>query len=704
MSFLADILQYLWRLVPGNPILRRVVATNGKRRRDLFIRCGYLGALILVVILVLLSSAGGVERADLAALTKRSGQIFLAMSYVQLALVALLAPIFTAGAITQEKDSQTYDILLATPLTNGQIVLGSLLSRLFFVVALLVSGIPIFSITQIFGGVAIQSIVRSFAIAAATAFVTGALAMAISVLKVGTRRTIFSFYLFIALYMGVPVVLEAMGFEALRVAGPQKDTHISWLTGINPFLSLRVIFNDGRYVPPDPGQESIAGYPAIVQWYLSNPHGFYVTSMFVLSFVLVLPSVVFLRRLAQANTGFRSWLLRKLRLSSGDRTRTPRHVWVNPVAWREAKTKASAARAVLLRYAFAVAGSIAAVVLLVMYAQRVPADRVIASEGYNSQTRMLSVLERGAEGDRVRTFRIATEYRSSEPTQIQMRQQTLNADRLRPGMVVTAYTPTNARDGELITSLEVSGPLTKLDGDTARKFLLGLVLVEFAVILLIVTQAAASTVTREKEDGTLDLLLSTPITSRYYVWGKLRGLVSFVLPLLAVPIFSIVVFIVHDLLRSLSDPAGAFRWIVFPEAVLILPGVFVIVCAFAAIVGMMMSLRCKKTVMAVMVSVGIVLGACFGLGACGYAALGSQRLDEAGLIAGAFSPFTMAWILIDPEGIAKEIFGPGASATGARILLTFSGWIVTAAYAAIVYAMYKSMVRNFDMTIRKQAN
>ncbi len=82
--------------------------------------------------------------------------MFQKLSYVQLGLVALLAPIFTAGAITQEKDSQTYDILLATPLSNGQIVLGSLLSRLFFVIALLVSGIPIFSITQIFGGVAIK--------------------------------------------------------------------------------------------------------------------------------------------------------------------------------------------------------------------------------------------------------------------------------------------------------------------------------------------------------------------------------------------------------------------------------------------------------------------------------------------------------------------------------------------------------------------
>ncbi len=66
--------------------------------------------------------------------------------------VSARARFFTAGAITQEKDSQTYDILLATPLTNGQIVLGSMLSRLFFVVALLLSGIPVFSITQVFGG------------------------------------------------------------------------------------------------------------------------------------------------------------------------------------------------------------------------------------------------------------------------------------------------------------------------------------------------------------------------------------------------------------------------------------------------------------------------------------------------------------------------------------------------------------------------
>src|SRR3984885_315459 len=199
---------YLWRLVPGNPILLRVVEARGKRKRDLVVRCGYLGLLVIVVCFSLLTGFGSGAALSLSQLSQASVSIFRETSYLQLGLVALLAPIFTAGAITQEKDSQTYDILLSTPLTNGQIVFGSLLSRLFFVIALLISGIPVFSATQIFGGVALGNIALSFGIAAATAAVTGALAMAIAAFKVGTRRTIFGFYLFIVVYLVCRLLLE----------------------------------------------------------------------------------------------------------------------------------------------------------------------------------------------------------------------------------------------------------------------------------------------------------------------------------------------------------------------------------------------------------------------------------------------------------------------------------------------------------------
>ncbi len=208
----------------------------------------------MVVLYVLATSGTSYSSGDLAALAKDSAILFQDMSYLQLGLVALLSPIFTAGAITQEKDSQTYDILLSTPLTNGQIVLGSLLSRVFFVVALLVSGIPIFAVTQIFGGVAIKSIVYSFLIAASTAMVTGAMAMAIATFKIGTRRTIFSFYLFIVIYLVGLYLLDRVDFFHLSIldaSGNMTRTSTSWLTGLNPFLALRVIFNDRAYMPPN---------------------------------------------------------------------------------------------------------------------------------------------------------------------------------------------------------------------------------------------------------------------------------------------------------------------------------------------------------------------------------------------------------------------------------------------------------------------
>src|SRR3954468_22125692 len=282
------ITEYLWRLVPANPILLRVVETGGKRKRDLFIRCGYLGLLVLLVVFSLMTSSTAMSGASLSDLTKTSSRIFAQMSFLQLGLVALLAPIFTAGAITQEKDSQTYDILLATPLTNGQIVLGSLMSRLFFVIALLISGIPIFSITQIFGGVAIRSIILSFLIAAATATVTGALAMAIATFKVGTRRTIFSFYMFVVIYMVGSYLLDRLDFFHVALLDPATGnvsadlSKTSWLTAMHPFLSLRAIFHDRSYLPPTLAQlpESLRGWP--IGWYLTSPTSFYISFMFFL--------------------------------------------------------------------------------------------------------------------------------------------------------------------------------------------------------------------------------------------------------------------------------------------------------------------------------------------------------------------------------------------------------------------------------------
>ncbi len=534
--------------------------------------------------------------------------------------------------------------------------------------------------------------------------------MAIATAKVGTGRTIFSFYLFIVIYLVGLFLLDKLQF--FHVAGPTSATgaksHISWFTAIHPFLALRVVLGDPAYQAPD-----ITLLPAHLRswplsWYLTSPHTFFIASFSLLSLLLVTPSIIFLRKIAQTTLSPKQWIFTKLRLSSGDRTRKPRNVWKNPIAWREARTKGSASRALFIRYGFMSLGLIGAIVLAVVYMlPGTQPTQYITRHSFDVSANNLFIQGGPTSG----TYGLTTDLK------IQMRtpgghEKEVPKSYLRGDYEVVAFTtrqvrvPTGGVTNDIfsIVLAEIPG---RISARETRQFLLGLVILEFAVILLVVTNTAASTVTREKEDGTLDLLLTTPITSRYYIWGKLWGLVSFVIPLIAVPVLSCAIFVVCDLVRALGSSGPDFRWIVFPEAIIILPATLIIVSAFGAIVGMQMSLRLRTTVRAVMGSAGVVIGLCAMLGFCGNMVVSMRgELAGAGLAFASFSPFTVITLLIDPWQFGGRTFD-AASSTGdvsaARITILVFSLLSACAYAAGVYAMYRSMVKNFDMTIRRQA-
>lgn len=685
---------FFWRLLPANPILLRVVEAGSKRWRDLIIRCAYLGLLVILVLLALGGSGGGTG-GELSALNVTSRRIFEQLSFVQLLLVALLAPVFTAAAITQEKDSQTYDILLATPLTNGQIVLGSLMSRLFFVFSLLLSGVPIFSITQIFGGVAIGSIVQSVLLAAVTATVTGALAIAIATFKVGTRRTIFAFYLTNVIYLvGFYLLAQTDAFRIPRVdatGAPTDASAVSWLAGVHPFLALEVVLRPLEYAPPTITElpQNLRFWP--VSWLATNPVSFFLVTQTAFALLLICPSIVLLRRVAQSTTSWRQAILRFVPIHFAGRPRPPRTVWHNPIAWREARTKASAARATVMRLLFIVGGVIGAGIVLVLFASTGPLPREFVKYGSLGGDKTTVLLY----GDRQATYRL------SENPRITVNGKPADVDALNGYFEVRAKDAPILRGAPTIRSIDLVSMPRRIDVKTARQYLLGLVLVEVTAILFIVTNAAASTVTREKEDGTLDLLLSTPITSRYYLWGKVRGLVSYVIPLLAVPVVSCAAFVIYDAGRYLFGGHVGFEPVVFPEALLIIPGLLIVLAAFASIVGMQMSLRLRTTVLAVMSSTAIVIGVCGAMGWCGFT-LVSENNNPAAVAVSSFSPFTVLMLMIAAPEFAQNPFGDPYSG-GARLAAAISSIASIGVYCGLLWWLYRSMVRNFDMTIRRQS-
>jgi hypothetical protein len=234
--------------------------------------------------------------------------------------------------------------------------------------------------------------------------------------------------------------------------------------------------------------------------------------MFFISFVLVTPSIFLLRRLAQSTNSMRSWILQKLHISTGDKRRKPRTVWSNPIAWREAKTKASAARASILRYAFIAAGLGGAVVLVVMYATTIePPEYVLLPDSYDAANRTLTLFGKSDPPQRMESEMI--DFREGKTASTTVQKSIALLPRGQYKLVNSpTYVPGPTGKANVISTLTLAPVDRRVDIDTARKFLLGMIAIEFAVILLIVTNAAASTVTREKEDGSLDLLLATPIT------------------------------------------------------------------------------------------------------------------------------------------------------------------------------------------------
>lgn len=84
--------------------------------------------------------------------------VFGAIVATELFLVSFVAPAFTAGAISGERERQTFDLLRTTLLPAHRIVWGKLLSAMAYITLLMVAGIPLQGIAFLLGGVTFEEL------------------------------------------------------------------------------------------------------------------------------------------------------------------------------------------------------------------------------------------------------------------------------------------------------------------------------------------------------------------------------------------------------------------------------------------------------------------------------------------------------------------------------------------------------------------
>jgi ABC-type transport system involved in multi-copper enzyme maturation permease subunit len=601
-------LNRLLSLGPTNAVALRIVKGGSSRARHLVIRSAYLGGLMVLVVFALLGPAGSMK--DLA---QRGAGAFTLMSFGQVAAICLLTPVFMAGAIAQESNPRTWEILLTTPQSSLQIVLGNLFGRLFFVVALLLATFPLFLMTQIFGGVRGSSVLASLQVSFVVAMVMGSIAIALSVMRSAGKRSIFAFYVVVVLYLAATAALDAMARVPVAV-----DSDASWTTvwtPLNPFLTLESALLTNRYRPRDyaPGEAS-----ALQLLWLGDPLRAQAWLGLAIATGLTVFAAMRVRLVGSRMEAPSGRWSRWLRQVNSRNERVPRHVWHNPIAWWEVNLRLSTPAARFLRWTYLIAGAALAAGLLAAH-----------------------------------------------------------------------------RGGAM-------------SGQALRIAIAAAALGEVVIAVLLAAGVSATAVSREREDGSLDLLLTTPIQPGAYIAGKLRGLITVLWPMIAVPSITLLLgalYVLTDGLRgggaTTAELVGTGKVdvpIVLPAAAVAFPIVLTAFLSFVVMTGLGWSVKSKGVIGSTIGAIGVVAGVAGTIGLCGMAS--GPDVPLLGPAVSCLSPMNLVFAAVVPF---RSIGASLAAPSGLTASFVLGGAISAAVYAGLTFGMHAAMKRSFMMTVRRLA-
>src|SRR5215211_6477725 len=119
---------------------------------------------------------------------------FAAVTAVELGLICLLAPALTADLISGERERQTLDLLLVTPLSRRQIVVGKLVAALGSLLLLIVLALPIQAIAVLIGGVGLEELLAGLWLLTLTAVRYGCVGLCWSARMRSTRAALLLSY------------------------------------------------------------------------------------------------------------------------------------------------------------------------------------------------------------------------------------------------------------------------------------------------------------------------------------------------------------------------------------------------------------------------------------------------------------------------------------------------------------------------------
>ena len=190
-----------------NPVMRKELRARMRGIRAFVILSIYLGLMSAVAILLYLIFVPRVQSTGSVAIGNIGRDLFRGMVALELLLIIFIAPAFTAGSITGERDANTYDLLRMTMIPSPAFIIGKLESAIGYILMLMLATAPLLALAFLFGGVSQIELALSFELVVVTSLLFGAVGMYYSA---GSERTlsasIRSFLTNLAFLFAVPLM------------------------------------------------------------------------------------------------------------------------------------------------------------------------------------------------------------------------------------------------------------------------------------------------------------------------------------------------------------------------------------------------------------------------------------------------------------------------------------------------------------------
>ncbi len=288
-----------------NPVILKELRGRMRGRQAFMLLTVYLGLIAFFIMLAynLLGLTNSITW-DPSARQSAGKIIFGTVVLLELLLLSFIAPGLTAGAITSERERQTFEILRTTLLSARSLVLGKLGSAFSFLLLLILTALPIQSLAFILGGVGLGEMIVSSLMLVVTAVFFCTLGIFFSsVMKRTLPATISSYAAILASFLILVVIFFLIAYvESISYNSPSANALEYFLIGIlwflistNPLMAaimseVILVENQSLFYTTN----SLFGSSG--PNFLPSPWIIYVLVYSFLTLVLILLSVYFVRR------------------------------------------------------------------------------------------------------------------------------------------------------------------------------------------------------------------------------------------------------------------------------------------------------------------------------------------------------------------------------------------------------------------------